>query len=118
MANIKEADIQIFSDHLELFIESSKTDQYRDGAWIIIARSKQNTCPVGMLEWYMQLGNIGNSPELPLFRGIVHTRSGEQLRKKVARHQIIGAFGCMFDMRHCTRILGRSIEITTLLLLL
>ena len=82
MANIKEADIQIYSDHLELFIESSKTDQYRDGARIIIARSEQNTCPVGMLERYMQLGNIGNSPELPLFRGIVHTRSGEQLRKK------------------------------------
>ena len=82
MANIKEADIQIFSDYLELFIESSKADQYRDGARIIIERSEQNTCPVGMLERYMQLGNIRNSPELPLFRGIMHTRSGEQLRKK------------------------------------
>jgi hypothetical protein len=67
---------------MELFIESSKTDQYRDGAWIIIARSRQNTCPVGMLERYVELANIGNSPELPLIRGIVHTKSGEQLRKK------------------------------------
>ena len=57
MANLKEADIQIFPDHLELFIESSKTDQYRDGAWIIIARSGQSTCPVRMLERYIQLGN-------------------------------------------------------------
>ena len=30
----------------------------------------------------MELANIGNSPELPLFRGIVHTKSGEQLRKR------------------------------------
>lgn len=54
MANLKEADIQTFSDHLRPFIESSKTDQYRDGAWIVIACSEQNTCPVGMLEWYIQ----------------------------------------------------------------
>ena len=30
----------------------------------------------------MELANIGNSPELPLFREIVHTKSGEQLRKR------------------------------------
>ena len=29
----------------------------------------------------MKLGQVGNSPELPLFRGIVHTKLGEQLRK-------------------------------------
>ena len=57
-------------------------NQYRDGAWIIIAHSLQDTCPVGMLEWYMELANIGNSPELLLFRGTVHTKSGEQLWKK------------------------------------
>ena len=50
--------------------------------WIIIACSKQTTCPVSMLEQYIELANIGNSPELPLFRGIVHTKSGEQLRKR------------------------------------
>ena len=30
----------------------------------------------------MELAKIGSSPELPLFRGIVHTKSGEKLRKK------------------------------------
>ena len=33
IASLKEADVHLFPDHLELFIESSKTDQYRDGAW-------------------------------------------------------------------------------------
>ena len=30
----------------------------------------------------MKLGEVGNFPELPFFRGIVRTKSGEQLRKK------------------------------------
>ena len=82
IASLKEADVHFFLDHLELFIESSKTDQYRDGAWIIITHSKRNACPVSMLERYMELANIGNSPELLLFREIVHTKCGEQLRKR------------------------------------
>ena len=51
-------------------------------AWIIIAHSRQYTCQVGMRKRYIELANIGSSPELPLIRGIVHTKSGEQLRKK------------------------------------
>ena len=49
--------------------------------YIVIAHSDLVTCPVAMLEHYMKLGQVGNSPELPLFRGIVHTKLGEQLRK-------------------------------------
>ena len=30
----------------------------------------------------MKLGKVSHSPELPLFRGIVRTKFGEQLRKK------------------------------------
>ena len=30
----------------------------------------------------MKLGKVGNSPELPLLRGIVHANLGEQHRKK------------------------------------
>ena len=32
----------------------------------------------------MELANIGSSPELPLFRGIVHTTWGETQEKTVA----------------------------------
>ena len=48
---------------MEVFIESSKTDQFRDGAWVPIARINSNICPVTMLECYLQLADIqGNSP--------------------------------------------------------
>ena len=79
VAHLRESDVHIFHDHAELFIEASKTDQYRDGSWVVIARSDLVTCPVAMLERYMKLGKVSNSP---LFRGIDRTKFGEQLRKK------------------------------------
>ncbi|WAR21876.1 hypothetical protein MAR_015850 [Mya arenaria] len=39
---------------MEIFIKSSKTDQYRDGAWIVIARTGTLLCPVKNLEKYIQ----------------------------------------------------------------
>ena len=38
---------------LRLFIQSSKTDQYRDGAWIAVASSRKATCPVAMMNRYL-----------------------------------------------------------------
>ena len=58
LAKIKECDLQFFEDHLEIFVESSKTDQYQDGAIVVIARTGTDYCPVAMLERYMCLANI------------------------------------------------------------
>ena len=44
-----ESDIVVCKEHIEIFIESSKTDQLRDGAWVVIARSDSPPCPVAML---------------------------------------------------------------------
>ena len=58
LAKIKECDLQFFKEYLEIFVESSKTDQYRDGALVMIARTGTEYCPVAMLERYMQLADI------------------------------------------------------------
>ena len=34
LAKLVRSDVEIKSDMLKLLIESSKTDQYRDGAWL------------------------------------------------------------------------------------
>ena len=81
MSRLKESDVQNFEEHAELFIKSSKTDQYRDGAWVVIACTGKPTCPVSMLEHYTSMGGILGSHEIFLFRGIVNTKSGFQLRK-------------------------------------
>jgi len=39
LAELGHSDVEIRSDMLKLFIESNKTDQYRDGPWVVIASS-------------------------------------------------------------------------------
>jgi len=64
LAKLVRPDVKIENDMLKLFIESSKTDQYRDGAWIV-ASSRKATCPVAMINRY--LGRTGLSCDSPLF---------------------------------------------------
>ena len=47
LSSIKAYDVKFFPSYVSIFLESSKTDQLRQGAWIVIAaRSGQPTCPV------------------------------------------------------------------------
>ena len=80
LSNLRESDVSYYDDHMELYIESSKTDQYRDGAWVVIAKTYTELCPVQMLRRYMELASVGSDPEKYLFRGILHTKSGTKLR--------------------------------------
>ena len=57
-SKLKLCDITIYSDHMELFIESSKTDQLRQGARVIAARTNTELYPVAMLERYMSMANV------------------------------------------------------------
>ncbi len=80
LAGLKEADVAIHDDHMELFIESSKTDQLRDGAWVVVARTGTRLCPVAITERYVGLAGIAKDPDKHFFRGLIATKSGERLR--------------------------------------
>ncbi|KAL9950751.1 hypothetical protein ACROYT_G043306 [Oculina patagonica] len=60
--------------------KSSKTDQSRDGAWIAIARSDRETCPVKALEQYIAAAKIDLCEDLPLFRALSSPRSTSTVR--------------------------------------
>ena len=65
---------------MEVHIQSSKTDQFRQGSVIPIARSELPTCPVAMLEKYIALGNIDLHSKERLFQAITKAKKGEVLR--------------------------------------
>ena len=65
---------------MEIFVESSKTDQLREGAWVVIARTQNKLCPVAMLERYCELASVTGEQEKFLFRGLVTTKNGSRLR--------------------------------------
>jgi hypothetical protein len=76
LSELRVCEVSIFPSHVRCFIQSSKTDQYREGAWVLIAATGNSTCPVFMLRKYMNLGGIvpGSSEDF-LFRPVVFMKS-------------------------------------------
>ena len=80
LATLKECDITFYESHMEVFVESSKTDQFREGAWVPIACTGSDLCPVSMMKRYFHLANIDRDPDKFLFRGLTRTKEGYRLR--------------------------------------
>ena len=58
LVNLKRSNIKFYSDHVNLNIEKSKTDIYREGKDVIISATNNYICPVAMLSRYLLLANI------------------------------------------------------------
>ena len=75
LAKLVRSDVEIKRDMLQLFIESSKTDQYRDGGWVLVASSGKVTCPVALMSRYLDRAKL--SDDSPLFVSLSYTRLRE-----------------------------------------
>ena len=80
LVKLKCADVTFNAKGMVVKIESSKTEQYRDGTSLVIARTGQVMCPVGMMERYFCMGEVDHSSWTKLFRGIAEAKDGERLR--------------------------------------
>ena len=79
LESLRECDVFFYDEHAEVFVESSKTDQFREGTWVPIARTNSNICPVAMLERYFRLANIQGNADKLLFRGLTSTKQAYRL---------------------------------------
>lgn len=79
LVKLECADVEFNIEGLVLHIKSSKTDQFREGASLVVARTGLSTCPVAMMERYFRLGNLCSGSHDKVFRAIVHTKTGETL---------------------------------------
>ena len=75
------ADVEFNADGLVLNIRSSKTDQFREGASLLVGRTGTATCPVQMMESYFRLGHLNVGSHDRVFRAVIHAKDGERLRK-------------------------------------
>ena len=78
--SIKGYDIIFTETYMKIFIEKSKTDIYREGAWVYISRS-HNMCPVKHLEDYLRLVNINISSSQYIFKAISKGKKSRLRRK-------------------------------------
>ena len=79
--NIRCCDIVFKPDVMVVNLPKSKTDQLREGASVLVARTGAHTCPVAMMERYFSMASLDHSSVDYVFRGTVSTKSGERLRK-------------------------------------
>jgi len=84
--NIRATDIRFYDLYVSIFIEKSKTDKYRDGTHVIIAKTNNNTCPVKMLYEYISCANIDLSDNKFIFRQISYCKKSDTYKLRNARH--------------------------------
>ena len=81
LAKLRCCDVRFSEQSMTLHIMSSKTDQFRQGDSVLVARTRSSTCPVAMMERYMFMAEIKPASSLSLFRGIVNTKNDQRLRQ-------------------------------------
>ena len=79
---MKACDVKFLPSYASIFLELSKTDQFLDGAWIVIARSDLLTYPFKALKEYVSAAQIDLSEDLTLFRALATPRSKEMVRSR------------------------------------
>ena len=82
LAKLRYCDVTFSPLRMAVHIASSKTDQYRQGDNVLVARTGSATCLVNMLERYYTMAALSTQSKLHLFRGIVVTKNGKRLRSQ------------------------------------
>jgi integrase len=75
LANLRRDHVFIYDNHVKLFLESSKTDVYREGRDALISKTNTPTCPVNMLLRYFYLAEIPADSTDYIFRPLCFCKS-------------------------------------------
>ena len=64
LLKLERADVKFKEEGMVLSIQSSKTDQFREGDSLLVGRTGAITCPVQMMERYFRMGRMTGFSEL------------------------------------------------------
>ena len=80
LANIQQKRLTFCDGFVKNFVSRSKTDVYREGNCVYIAKLENKYCPLAILRKYIEAANLDLSSRLPLFRPLTKNKSGYSLR--------------------------------------
>ena len=78
---LRPCDFEVSQDMMKIRIERSKTDQLRQGDELVIVRTGNRTCPIAILEKYMERMGMCWQDQLCLFRPTQKMKLGNRLRQ-------------------------------------
>jgi hypothetical protein len=67
---VQRQEILFFPTHMELFLEKTKTDQYREGRWVLISWVGVRFCRVALIERLLRTGRHTQLGAGPLIRNV------------------------------------------------
>ena len=82
VSNFRMYDIVIHDSYMAIFTEKSKTDIYRNGHWLYLAKLKSKLCPITLLRSYMKLAKIDKHSNDYIFRRLRKRGNSFRLREK------------------------------------
>ena len=82
LSSLRCCDVSFQSDHLMVTMRKSKTDVYREGKTIPIAKGVSNACPYSMLQHYMKIAKLSVKSEDYIFRPCYRSKGVSNLFKK------------------------------------
>ena len=88
LSKIKFCDLLFAKNYMKLFIEQSKTDVYRQGEWVYIAKLNSDNCPVRITKKYLRKAGFGGYSENYVFRGITRNKDKSKCTLKVSNKPI------------------------------
>ena len=80
LANIQQKHLTFCDGFVKNFVSRSKTDVYREGNCVYIAKLEIKYSPLAILRKYIEAANLDLSSRLPLFRPLTKNKSGYSLR--------------------------------------
>ena len=76
---LRRSNILFKSDHMEISIVKSKTDQLRDGEILVIAKTEGDLCPVNLMQLYLSKAGIPDNSTEYVFRPISSSKRHKKL---------------------------------------
>ena len=80
LLNIRCSDVAFQKSLMSIFIKKSKTDIYRDGQWVVIARTNSRLCPVKNLEMFFRWCGFTEGCTDFIFCNLSKTKNGHKVR--------------------------------------
>ena len=80
LVNLRRSDIDLYEEHVTLYVAKSKTDKHKQGSHVNISKTGKCTCPYEMLKMYLQKAGIPSESDCYIFRAITFCKKNNCYR--------------------------------------
>ena len=100
LVQLRRCDFHFEDSFMRIFVQRSKTDIYRDGAWVVIAKTFKCTCPCLLTQRYFSVASFSAESEDFILRPLTFCsgdksykfRASDTLSYSRAREIVLSAF--------------------------